>query len=96
MAYSQRDAGSNVNVNGVWLPGEEREGPVGWVRGLHAALGQYAPGRAYVNFMGSEPEDRVRGAYGPEKYARLVTLKDHWDPQNVFCSNQNIRPSTQT
>ena len=31
--------------------------------------------------------------FGPEKYARLVALKDEWDPDNLFRRNQNIKPS---
>jgi FAD/FMN-containing dehydrogenase len=92
-AYPQRDAAFNVNINGIWLPGEDREPPVRWVRELHGALEPLAGGRAYVNFLGQEEPDRVRDVYGPEKYARLVALKDRWDPENLFRSNQNIRPS---
>ncbi len=40
---------------------------------------------------------RVRNAfltaYDPEKYRRLVALKDEYDPDNLFCLNQNIKPS---
>ena len=35
----------------------------------------------------------MRSFYGEETYARLVAVKDRWDPRNVFCHNQNIRPS---
>ncbi len=38
-------------------------------------------------------DERVRSAYGPEKYARLVELKDKYDPENLFRMNQNIAPS---
>ena len=37
--------------------------------------------------------DRVRDAYGDGTYARLVALKDRYDPANLFRLNQNVRPS---
>jgi FAD/FMN-containing dehydrogenase len=33
----------------------------------------------------------VRDAYG-ENYARLVALKNQYDPTNFFRMNQNIKP----
>ena len=47
----------------------------------------------YVNFLGYEGADRVRQAYGPEKYDRLRALKQKYDPDNFFRINQNISPS---
>ena len=47
----------------------------------------------YVNNLGEEGDDRVRAAYAPATYARLVALKDAYDPTNLFQLNQNIRPS---
>jgi FAD/FMN-containing dehydrogenase len=47
----------------------------------------------YVNFLGNEGEERVKAAYGTAKYARLVAPKNQYDPTNLFCLNQNIKPT---
>ena len=52
----------------------------------------YATG-VYVNNLGVEGADRVRAAYAPPTYERLVALKDAYDPDNVFRLNQNVMPS---
>ena len=48
----------------------------------------------YVNFMGAEDTDAVRGAYPAPAYARLRELKRRYDPDNVFRVNHNIPPAT--
>jgi FAD/FMN-containing dehydrogenase len=35
----------------------------------------------------------VRSFYGDQTYARLLAVKDRWDPHNAFRHDQNIRPS---
>jgi FAD/FMN-containing dehydrogenase len=47
-----------------------------------------------VNFIGDEGEERVRTTYDPEGYRLLVALKDEYDPDNLICLNQNIKPSS--
>ena len=55
--------------------------------------GRLSTGGGYLNFT---PEaDRVRDAYGEEKYERLVALKAKYDPDNLFRMNTNIKPSKQ-
>jgi FAD/FMN-containing dehydrogenase len=93
-AFGQRHAGHDVNINAVWLaddPDPDRH--VQWTREAYAALEPFSSGRTYVNFIGDEGRDRVRAAYGEEKYARLVELKRTYDPDNVFRLNQNIDPA---
>jgi FAD/FMN-containing dehydrogenase len=59
------------------------------------ATREHQTGETYVNFMETDgaSEERVRAAYHPEDYERLVVLKDEYDPTNLFRSNRNIKPS---
>jgi FAD/FMN-containing dehydrogenase len=63
-----------------------------WTASFHAEL---AAGDAatYVNFMGAEDADAIRGAYPAATYARLRELKRRYDPDNVFRGNHNIPPA---
>jgi hypothetical protein len=65
---------------------------IAWTRDFWEAVRPYSTGRVYVNFLGEEGQDRVRGAYGEAKYERLQVLKRKYDPTNFFRLNQNIRP----
>jgi FAD/FMN-containing dehydrogenase len=78
-----------------WMePGEETAAAhVHWARDLAADLVPDTTAGAYLNFTSDEGDDRVRRMYGAERYAKLVALKDRYDPENVFSLNQNIRPS---
>jgi len=45
----------------------------------------------YVNFMSGDEQERVPEAYR-ERWDRLVGIKTHYDPDNFFRLNQNVRP----
>ena len=66
-----------------------------WARRLCDALAPYAAGGGgYVNFLHDYAEgDRVRAAYGKQKYARLARIKAYYDPQNLLHRNPNIKPA---
>jgi FAD/FMN-containing dehydrogenase len=93
MALGQRQARWNTHLLAMWADPADSQRNVDWLRGIQAATGPYTTGRAWLNFMGEEGEQRVRRAVGEAKYDRLQQLKDRYDPDNVFHLNQNVRPS---
>jgi hypothetical protein len=53
----------------------------------------YQTSEVFLNFMEVDPsEERVRAAYSPEDWKRLVMLKSKYDPRNIFRFNRNIPP----
>jgi FAD/FMN-containing dehydrogenase len=93
MAFGHREALCVLNIVTKWHDPRESEKHVAWTRNLESAMRPFSTGGVYVNFLGEEGEDRVRSAYAPAKYDRLVALKNKYDPTNFFCMNQNIKPS---
>ena len=93
-AAGHRDAAYMIHPIAAWQDPAQTDLHLDWVRRFSAAIAPYTTGGVYLNFEPDEGgEERVRAGYGAEKYARLVALKDKWDPDNLFRVNQNIRPS---
>ncbi len=93
-AFRGRAAEHAININAAW-PTELENGSedIEWACDMWSALAPYSTGGVYMNFLGDEGQERVKAAYGLEKYQRLVALKERYDPTNFFRMNQNIRPS---
>jgi len=92
-AYPLRDAEYSLNAISAWTDPAQDAANVRWARRLWEAVWRFSPGSVYVNFLGvDEGEDRVRAAYGPN-YDRLAAIKARYDPDNLFRSNQNIKPA---
>jgi FAD/FMN-containing dehydrogenase len=64
-----------------------------WARATHQAIGPWSTGGGYVNFTSEPGQDQVQASYPPDTHARLVAVKDRYDPTNLFQLNQNIRPT---
>jgi FAD/FMN-containing dehydrogenase len=95
-AFNHRGARYNLLIVGIWTDAAAKADNVRWVRELWDAMAPHSSGGVYVNYLGQEADEgteRVKSAYGAEKYARLVALKQKYDPTNLFRLNQNIKPS---
>jgi FAD/FMN-containing dehydrogenase len=91
-AFAHRDGLFNLAVIARWTDPTPGDAHTEWARRSSAAMRPFATGGVYVNYLSAEGDDRVRAAYGPSKYDRLVALKRRYDPTNLFRMNQNIPP----
>jgi FAD/FMN-containing dehydrogenase len=92
-AFPERDSPYNVAIVGIWNDPKDAEACIAWARGLWDDLQPFSTGGVYVNYLGVGDEDeRVRAAYGVN-YERLAGIKQKYDPDNLFRTNQNIKPT---
>ena len=83
-----------LNIAAIAPTAELLDADRAWVRSFWADLVPHATGvGSYVNFMSEFEEDRIRAAYGAEKYERLSRIKATFDPENIFHLNANIEPA---
>jgi FAD/FMN-containing dehydrogenase len=90
-AYPHREPGYNLVLVSQWLDPRDDDANIAWARETFAALTPYMADAAYVNYLDHDDTDRVRIAYGPN-WDRLVSLKQRYDPDNLFRLNANIKP----
>lgn len=98
-AFDHRDAQHSFLSIGVCTDPLEAKQCIQWAREFWEAMQPFSTGGVYVNYLGREADEgaeRIRAAYGPEKYERLRALKNKYDPTNLFRLNQNIKPTLTT
>ena len=88
-AWPHRNAHSMIGAVSFWPDAGLDSARMGAVRSLWSKLEPHVGGY-YANIQGDDIE--VAGNYGPV-YKRLVTLKNAYDPINLFRLNSNIRPT---
>lgn len=91
-AFSHRAVCAEFAAGLRWQDPSLDESYIASARRGAAALDPFASG-VYVNALSDEGTAGLRRAYSSEKLARLVQVKDRWDPDNVFHLNANVPPS---
>ncbi len=92
-AIGKREVGFELRLVAVWPPGDpDGERHTAWVREGWETLRPHSAGQ-YAGLLTDEGVAGVRAAYGGDHFARLVALKDRYDPTNIFRLNANIPPS---
>jgi FAD/FMN-containing dehydrogenase len=92
-AFGGRTAAFTYNIGACTATAEGFDEEREWVRNFWSALEEWHTS-VYVNFLSGaeEGEERIRAAYGSQRFERLRALKRAWDPDNFFRMNQNIPP----
>ncbi len=88
-----RDARYVLNVAGAWEQPGDDQANIAWAREAWADMKSFSTGGTYLNFLTEDDGvDRTAAALGAG-LQRLAEVKARWDPQNVFRTNRNIRPT---
>ena len=92
-AFNHRTAPYDLVIMPMWSDPAESEKHTQWADEMWRRMQPFSSEGVYVNYLSNnEGEERVKAAYG-DNYERLVALKNKYDPTNMFCFNQNIRPT---
>ena len=91
-AFGHRDAKYATVIAGMWPDPAQNQANIKWVRDYYAALAPHSEKGGYINFAGTDDQDRVGANYG-KSYDRLRKIKAKYDPDNVLRHNQNIVPA---
>jgi FAD/FMN-containing dehydrogenase len=90
-AFWNRASSHDVLVTAGWTDRSQDQAKIAAVRTIWGAVEPFTQG-FYVNTDPGANEQRVRATYG-DNYARLVHLKNKYDPTNLFHMNANIKPT---
>ena len=92
-AFPHRHALYSLVIIGMWTDPAESTTHRRWTRDFWSAMQPFSQDAVYVNYLDTDDADRVPAAYGAPTFERLRLLKDRYDPDNFFRSNQNVGPA---
>jgi FAD/FMN-containing dehydrogenase len=92
-ALGGRDAAHTIYAFAMWEDPAETDIHIAWAREFMLAMEPFTIPGVSLNFSSDQNMNKVVGFFGPEKYERLVALKNKYDPTNLFRLNQNVKPT---
>jgi FAD/FMN-containing dehydrogenase len=90
-AFAHRDAQHNLLVNVGWKMGTDGAPHMAWARKYWTSIEPFTAG-FYTNEVNDESAAMIDANYR-RNYARLVTIKNRYDPTNLFRLNANVKPT---
>lgn len=88
-----RNAEYLFNAVGSWEKSDSDNENLKWVRCVWNDIKEFSTGSSYINFLTEdESDERVKASLG-KAIKRLRDIKTKWDPENMFRTNRNIKPT---
>jgi FAD/FMN-containing dehydrogenase len=91
-AFSQRDIHSNMLLTASWPNGQNGTDHIAYIREYWQTLERFTHG-FYVNDLDPEASRSSVSANYRANHDRLVTVKNKYDPRNLFRMNANVVPT---
>ncbi len=91
-AFAQRDIQANMLCAVDWKHGTEPSAHIQWIKQYWSGLERFTHG-FYVNDLDREASASSIGENFRQNHQRLVTVKNKYDPTNLFRLNTNVKPT---
>lgn len=92
-AIGHRNEQWSFQVLSLWSDPADDAQQKAWTKDAAEVMSSYSDMVSYPNFLTADEPADIESAYAPAVYSRLRSVKDRYDPANVFRINNNIRPS---
>jgi hypothetical protein len=91
-AFVQRDTQANMLCAVNWRNGDDPTPHTTWIKQYWPALERFTDG-FYINDPDPDHTASVIQANWKQNHARLVAVKNKYDPKNLFRLNANVKPT---
>ncbi|MBL8987674.1 MAG: FAD-binding oxidoreductase [Gemmatimonadetes bacterium] len=91
-AFAQRDIMGNLLSSVGWKQGDDPTEHIKWIKQYWARIEPFTRG-FYVNDLETDHTNSAVSANYRSNHNRLVTIKNKYDPRNLFRLNANVKPT---